>query len=574
MRSRTSVIVLAAALLAALVHGASARLEAQSGSTALTGSVSAPDEPTMEGVIVTARAEGATFSVTVVSNAQGKYTFPRSHVAPGKYAVTVRATGYEIAAPGTVDVTAGTTATLDLKLAKTADITKQLTSREWAESLPPSPWVDRTVYNIESCVYCHSLERIVKSKHTPEQWVPVITRMLRYYPDGTASAGTGRGRTMMKEPEGQEAANKSPNWWPDAPDGSGPIPKLEFGQYLSSINMSGGRTSLPFEPKALPRATGKGTRVIITTWDLPRKDTVPHDSDVDSKGNVWYTDESAMFIGRLDPHTGEAKEFPLPPVNREKGDVPGARDLILDKQDNVWFAMRIPTSKSVLHKFEPATQKLTPVEGTQGQFVALQADGSHVWLGFVRVDTKTAKVDGDFRHPPNLPQGKQSTGYGFAVNSKGNPYGTDFRGGNVYGVDVAKNEGTFYPTPRPNMVPRRGKIDAQDRFWFSYYGADTLGMFDTRTNTYAGEWKLPRKYSTPYTASVPDANGYVYMPSNTCDCFFRVDTKSGEIIEYPMPGPPGIFDTKKVTIDPTSKTTVLLFANTRNGQVMRVEPLD
>ena len=58
----------------------------------------------------------------------------------------------------------------------------------------------------------------------------------------------------------------------------------------------------------------------------------------------------------------------MPPVN--KGDIPGVRDITIDGQDNIWFSMRRPGSKSELHKFEPATEKLTYVEGTAGQFVA------------------------------------------------------------------------------------------------------------------------------------------------------------------------------------------------------------
>jgi streptogramin lyase len=277
-----------------------------------------------------------------------------------------------------------------------------------------------------------------------------------------------------------------------------------------------------------------------------------------------------MFVGRLDPKTGAIREWPLPPV--EKGDVPGARDIVVDKQDYPWFSMRVPGSKSVLHKFDPATGQVTPVEGAQGQFVALQPDGSHVWLGFIRVDTKTAKVDGDFRRPPNF-KDRQAAGYGFVVNSLGNPFGTDFRRSEVDGVEVSRNEGGAWPTPTRWVNPRRGRIDAQDRFWFAEYAGEALAMFDTKAHTMQ-EWKLGPKYSTPYTATIPDATGRVYLPSNSCDCFFRVDTRSGEVVEYPMPGPPGSFDTKKVALDPTSTRPVLLFANTRNAQLMRVEPLE
>src|SRR5262245_34796623 len=83
-----------------------ARVRAQQGGTALTGVVSSSAEGKMEGVLVTARRDGANFDVTVVSDAQGTYSFPRSHIAPGKYAVKIRAIGYDLADPGVADVTA------------------------------------------------------------------------------------------------------------------------------------------------------------------------------------------------------------------------------------------------------------------------------------------------------------------------------------------------------------------------------------------------------------------------------------------------------------------------------------
>src|SRR5262249_36789031 len=155
----------------ALVAATPRHLQAQTTSAALSGTVSSMEEGNMEGVLVTARREGATFSVSVVTDARGKYSFPRSHLEPGSYSVTMRATGYDLAMPATAQVAADKPTVADLKLKKTVDVSKQLTSREWALTLPPSPWVDKTVMNIESCIYCHSLERIVKSKHTPEQWM-------------------------------------------------------------------------------------------------------------------------------------------------------------------------------------------------------------------------------------------------------------------------------------------------------------------------------------------------------------------------------------------------------------------
>lgn len=79
-----------------------------------------------------ARRDGANFDVTVVSDDQGKYSFPRSHLGPGKYSVKIRAVGYDLVDPGPVDVTAAKAATLDLKLQKAKDLSSQITSVEWS----------------------------------------------------------------------------------------------------------------------------------------------------------------------------------------------------------------------------------------------------------------------------------------------------------------------------------------------------------------------------------------------------------------------------------------------------------
>ena len=103
---------------------------------ALSGVVSSQQEGLMEGVIVSARRDGANFTVSVVSDAQGEYRFPRSHVEPGKYALTIRAVGYDLNGPGSVEVSEGKTTTANLKLEKSKDLAAQLSSLEWAMSAP------------------------------------------------------------------------------------------------------------------------------------------------------------------------------------------------------------------------------------------------------------------------------------------------------------------------------------------------------------------------------------------------------------------------------------------------------
>jgi len=567
MRAARLLTIASATLLIAVTSSALGDLTAQvPGAVALNGTVNSEEEGKMEGVVVNARRDGANFTVSVVSDAQGKYSVPRTHLEPGKYALTIRAVGYDLSDPGLVDVPAGEAASRDLALKKTHDLASQLSSLEWVMSVPgTTEQKDMLVYQAASCAYCHTLERVMKSKHTAERLVQAMHRMQTYYYDGTAvNKDNSRGRGQKNMPAQVAAAEKNPNW--------GPIPgvsKNELADYLATVNLSGARTTWPYELKTLPRPKGQATRVIITQYDMPRAGTVAHDLDVDSKGIPWYTDESRMFVGKMDPKTGKFTEYPLPPV--PPGDLPGARDIQVDQDDNLWFPRRIAGGATVLTKFDPKTEHVSTLEGAGGQFMALGPDGK-IWAGWKRVDPKAMKIEASYswNNSPNLPPGQHGQYVDLTVvNSKGNPYAPDFRGSHIIGIDATTGEAKFWPTPTRNSMPRRGRMDAQDRFWFAEYTGDMIGMFDTRTEKFQ-EWPV-RKYTTPYAASVPDKNGYAYATSNMSERLLRLDPKTGEIIEYQIPTD---FDSKKIAYDPTTRGVTLWMANTRNARITKVEPLD
>src|SRR5262245_62048758 len=103
---------------------------------ALTGVVTAEAEGAMEGVVVTARKDGAKFSISVVTDAQGRYSFPAGRLEPGQYALTIRAIGHDLGSKASADVAAEKTTTVDLKLAKTKKLAAQLNNAEWMASRP------------------------------------------------------------------------------------------------------------------------------------------------------------------------------------------------------------------------------------------------------------------------------------------------------------------------------------------------------------------------------------------------------------------------------------------------------
>jgi len=130
MRIRNALLASSAATAAVLFQlGLAAPVQAQS-AAALAGKVGSAAEPAMEGVVVSAKKDGSTITISVVTNEKGEYSFPASRLEPGHYTLGARAVGYDLDGPKAADVTAGQAATADIKLKPTQNLASQLTNAE------------------------------------------------------------------------------------------------------------------------------------------------------------------------------------------------------------------------------------------------------------------------------------------------------------------------------------------------------------------------------------------------------------------------------------------------------------
>src|SRR5712671_4793163 len=198
---------------------------------ALAGQITSAEEGPMEGVIVSAKRDGSNITVSVITNDQGSYSFPAARLEPGTYKVEVRAAGYELDAAKSASVVAGQGGTLDLKLRKTRNLSKQLTNAEWMMSIPGTDDDKLTLIN---CVSCHTVERIMKSTYTADELVQVISRMNGY-------AQVSQPIKPQRRVDLSRAAN--------------PERFRKAAEYLATINLSSSAAH-EFALKTLPRVKG------------------------------------------------------------------------------------------------------------------------------------------------------------------------------------------------------------------------------------------------------------------------------------------------------------------------------
>ena len=570
---RNNLLLTAAAIVAALAmyagsHSSSA-VHAQSG-VALTGLVTSDEEGPMEGVVVTARREGSTISISVVTDDKGRYTFPASKLPDGDYGLKIRASGYELVGPPGVDVRGGVTATANIKLRETGNLASQLTNAEWLASMPGSEPQKKFLL---SCNSCHSYQPIVNSTHDAAEFLKVFDRMAGYYPGstlthpqrlvGTARRNLGGGAGNAMGGEGGMSAD----------------PRAKAAaEWLATVNLSKG-PARDYALKTLPRPTGRATRVIVTEYDLPRKAIEPHDVILDRDGMAWYSDFGAMFLGRMDPKTGRVTEYPIPMI--KEGFPVGTLDLEADRDGNLWVGLMYQGGVAKLDRTTGKVQtwsvpKEWQTDATQQSFASptfSHVDGK-VWVKnsdraqILRLETGTSKWEnfGTFTDPET----KRTIGsYGINADHDNNLYLLDFNAAGIGILDGATKKLEVVHTAIPNSRPRRGSVDAQNRLWFAEYDGNAVGVLDPKTRQIK-EWPVPTPWSNPYDVVI-DRNGEAWTGSMMSDRIVRLETSTGRVTEYLLPSPTNI---RRVWVDNSTNPVTFWVGSNHGASIVKLEPLD
>jgi virginiamycin B lyase len=234
--------LLASASLFGLLAQAGLPTQALAQAAALTGQVTSAEEGLMEGVVVSAKKQGSTITVSVVTDAKGQYSFPAARLDAGHYAIAIRAAGYDLDGSKTADVAAGG-AKADLKLVKTRNLANQLSNAEWLNS---APGPDNLKANMANCVSCHTLQRVFASMHDAEEFKQIFKRMGTYSPGSTPS----HPQVLLPGPRGDRSPMPPSRW--DA-----------MSEWLASANFSRSETRT-YELTTQPRPKGASTKVIYT----------------------------------------------------------------------------------------------------------------------------------------------------------------------------------------------------------------------------------------------------------------------------------------------------------------------
>jgi len=344
----------------------------------------------------------------------------------------------------------------------------------------------------DNCTICHNLRNLVTSNKSPEDW------------DNTVD--------MMKNAGAPITADQA----------------KEIKQYLIA--------AFPELPRPKPVAIEGPVKIKFHVWATPTPGSRPHDPLAMPDGTLWWSGQFANRLGRLDPRTGEMKEYPIP----IKG---GPHGLINDRDDNIWYGgnwgghigkLDVKTGE---YKFYPmpdpkARDPHTPLFDKNGiLWFSVQNGG---FMG--RLDPKT----GDIKlFTPNGPPGQQPYALRFLSDGR-QPWFSYWGSNKIATIDPDKLELKEYVLPDARSRIRRMGVTSDDMLWYGDWGTGKLARFEPKTGRVT-EWDGPSgPQSQPYGMTVIDDKIW-YVESNTRpNNLVRFDPKTEKFQTWQIPGGGGI----------------------------------
>ena len=277
------------------------------------------------------------------------------------------------------------------------------------------------------------------------------------------------------------------------------------------------------------------SEISIEEWDVPTENSRPHDPAVAPDGALWFTEQRANKLGRLDPQTGQMKEFPL----RTPGS--GPHGLVADREGNIWFTA---ISKGYVGKLDPKTGSVkeyptldprardphTPVFDQRGRlwFTLEQSN----FIG--RLDPRSGEM-----RLAEVPT-QEAEPYGIVVTAQGVPYFCEFGSNKLASVDPESMTIAEYPLP-DGARPRRLAVARDGSIFYSDYARGQLGRFNPASRK-VEEWPSPGGAGArPYGIAVtPDGTVWFSESGIEPNTLVRFDPRTKKFSSTPIPSGGGV----------------------------------
>lgn len=366
------------------------------------------------------------------------------------------------------------------------------------------------------CNSCHPLSARVGTGYTEEGWKTVMQ--------------------MMKHHGAQIPADKEP----------------AMMEYLVKAYPVKGRPDAVIVPGPV--------KVSMKAWQVATPASRPHDPLAAKDGSLWYTGQMVNALGRIDPKTGQVKEFPL------KTPHSGPHGLVEDRSGNIWYT---GNAAGLVGKLNPKTGEVTeykmPDPAAKDPHTPIFDKKGILWFS-IQGGNRIGRLDpksGDIKLI-TMPTAN-SRPYGMAVDSRNNVYSVLFGTNKVARIDQKTLAVKEFVLPDSASRPRRIAITGDDMVWYTDYSRGYLGRLNPKTGE-VKEWRSPSgAKSAPYGISAIKGVIWYSESESSPNTVVRFDPKSEKFQSWAIAGGGNIVRNTDVT-----KNGDFVLANSLVNQVTLV----
>jgi virginiamycin B lyase len=243
----------------------------------------------------------------------------------------------------------------------------------------------------------------------------------------------------------------------------------------------------PPNTRRAPTLVSGPVQITWKEWVNPQLGQRSRDPVQGPDGMIWWVGQFGNVMGRLNPATGEMREFPLPPNAYP-------HSVEIDRKGNAWFT---GNKNGTLGYLDPNT----------GKFMVFKMPDPNA------KDPHTMIFD--------------NNGIGWFTLQNSNMVGR---------IDPETGDVKLKTVPTPNSKPYGIKLDADKNVYFSCNGAPCLYKITT-ANFELSEIKLPLEGTTVRRLDIAE-DGIVWYVNSSLGRLGRYNPKTGDIKEWPSPSGP------------------------------------
>jgi virginiamycin B lyase len=324
---------------------------------------------------------------------------------------------------------------------------------------------------------------------------------------------------------------------------------IDLPEPLASRAINYMATNFPETKDRRPVLVPGDIEISIKEWTVPTLGQRPRDPLQMRDGTIWWAGMWGSLIGRLDPETGEMKEFRLDPEARP-------HSVINDPEGNIWYT---GNGNGTVGMLSPETGEIKvypmPDPAARDPHTPIFTRDGALWFTLQNSNMLGRLVpdSGEIRLIA-LPT-EDARPYGIKADSKDSLW-IAYRGANkIANVDPKTWEVREYPTPapdpdsNPSTYIRRLALTDDDIVWYVDSGRGYLGRLDPGTGEIR-EWPSPSgPESHPYAIEVIDGIIWYNESNQRPDALVRFDPATQKFQSWTIPSGVGIIRHMRATPD-------------------------